>query len=78
LFVLLQPVLSKLGVQLDPRTAQALIKQEPGLAGKVLYSIKQALGSMNNDMQVCSEPAALAYTSLTQQIVSTQLASNVP
>ncbi|WIA32870.1 hypothetical protein OEZ86_006044 [Tetradesmus obliquus] len=47
----LQPVLAKLGVQLDPRTAQALINREPGLAGKVLYSIKQALGSMNKDMQ---------------------------
>jgi hypothetical protein len=49
---LLQPVLAKLGVQLDPRTAQALINREPGLAGKVLYSIKQALGSMSKDMQV--------------------------
>jgi hypothetical protein len=52
LCALLQPVLAKLGVQLDPRTAHALINREPGLAGKVLYSIKQALGSMSKDTQV--------------------------
>jgi hypothetical protein len=57
--VLLQPVLAKLGVQLDPRTAQALINQEPGLAGKLLYSIKQALGSMSKDMQVRPQPVEL-------------------
>lgn len=53
--LLLQPTLTKLGVRMDTRTAQALINKESGLAGKVLYSIIQALGSMKKDLQVCDD-----------------------
>eukprot|EP00879_Flechtneria_rotunda_P030182 GHRR01032781.1.p1 GENE.GHRR01032781.1~~GHRR01032781.1.p1 ORF type:complete len:295 (+),score=115.10 GHRR01032781.1:141-1025(+) len=58
-YVMLQPVLSKLGVQFDTRTAQALINKEPGLAAKVLYAIKQSLGTMDKNTQ------ALDHTSRT-------------
>lgn len=47
-----QPTLSKLGVQLDTRTAQALISKEPGLAAKVLLSIKQQLDGLTTNLQV--------------------------
>eukprot|EP00775_Hariotina_reticulata_P002553 gene2553-2855_t len=48
----LQPTLAKLGVPLDTRTARALINKEAGLAGKVLYNIKQAVSAMNATTQV--------------------------
>lgn len=47
-----QPTLSRLGVQLDTRTAQALINKEPGLAAKVLLSIKQQLEGLTTNLQV--------------------------
>jgi hypothetical protein len=39
-------------VQLDTRTAQALINKEPGLAAKVLLSIKQQLDGLTTNLQV--------------------------
>jgi hypothetical protein len=48
----LQPTLSKLGVKMDTRTAQALINTEPGLAPKVLLSIKQQLEGLAINLQV--------------------------
>jgi len=50
-----QPTLAKLGVQLDTRTAQALINKEPGLAAKVLLSIKQQLDSLTTNLQVTQQ-----------------------
>lgn len=47
-----QPTLSKLGVQLDTRTAQALINKEPGLAAKILLAIKQQLEQLLTNLQV--------------------------
>jgi hypothetical protein len=37
---------------MDTRTAQALINKEPGLAPKVLLSIKQQLEGMATNLQV--------------------------
>lgn len=53
-----QPTLSRLGVQLDTRTAQALINKEPGLAAKVLLSIKQQLDGLTTNLQVMPPAAA--------------------
>jgi hypothetical protein len=39
-------------VKLDTRTAQALINKEPGLAAKVLLSIKQQLDGLSTNLQV--------------------------
>lgn len=42
---------------MDTQTAQALINKQPGLAVKVLYSIKQALDSKSKDFQVSDDPS---------------------
>jgi hypothetical protein len=56
----LQPTFEKLGIQLDTRVSQALVRGEPGLAGKLLYSIKQAVGSINQESQA-SSPAIVKF-----------------
>lgn len=48
----LGPTLSRLGIRLDARTVSALIAHERGAAGQLLYSIKQAVGSLQLNLQV--------------------------
>lgn len=48
----LQKSFLKLGVKFDTRTANALMREEPGVALRLLYSLKQNLGQVNKDVQV--------------------------
>lgn len=50
----LQPQASfqKLGIKFDSRTANALMREEPGVALRLLYSLKQNLTQMHKDVQV--------------------------
>lgn len=49
---LLQPTFTRLGVKYDARTAQALLRREPGLAGQLLYSVRAALGGLDANVKV--------------------------
>ncbi|KAG2448325.1 hypothetical protein HYH02_006909 [Chlamydomonas schloesseri] len=46
----LQPTFSKLGVHMDTRVANMLIREEAGVAPRLLYSIKQNLGSIQKTL----------------------------
>ncbi|GFR40940.1 hypothetical protein Agub_g1600 [Astrephomene gubernaculifera] len=46
----LQPTFNKLGVQLDTRVANMLIREELGVAPRLLYSIKQNLASIQKTL----------------------------
>ena len=48
-----QTTFLKLGVKFDTRTANSLMREEPGVAMRLLYSLKQNLGQVNKDVQVC-------------------------
>ena len=48
----MQSSLLKLGVKFDTRTANALMREEAGVALRLLYSLKQNLGQVNKDVQV--------------------------
>lgn len=37
---------------MDTRTANSLMREEAGVAAKLLYTIKQTLGQLNKDLQV--------------------------
>ena len=43
----------RLQIPFDTRVANALMREEAGIALRMLYSIKQALGHMKSDLQVC-------------------------
>ena len=47
-----QTTFLKLGVKFDTRTANSLMREEPGVAMRLLYSLKQNLGQVNKDVQV--------------------------
>eukprot|EP00955_Chlamydomonas_euryale_P065098 359155-Chlamydomonas_euryale.AAC.2 len=49
----LQASFQKLGVKFDSRTANALMREEPGVALRLLYSLKQSLSQVHKDVQVC-------------------------
>lgn len=53
---LLQPTFSRLNIHLDTRTSNALMRQEAGVALRLLYTIKQALSQLNVDLQVSWPP----------------------
>ena len=48
----MQSSLLKLGVKFDTRTANSLMREEAGVALRLLYSLKQNLGQVNKDVQV--------------------------
>ena len=48
----LQTSFLKLGVKFDTRTANALMREEAGVALRLLYSLKQNLGQVNKGVQV--------------------------
>mmetsp|Transcript_35241 Transcript_35241/g.78424 ORF Transcript_35241/g.78424 Transcript_35241/m.78424 type:complete len:1824 (+) Transcript_35241:146-5617(+) len=47
----LQPTFSRLGIKFDTRTANSLMREEPGVAVRLLYSVKQNLGQVHKDVQ---------------------------
>ncbi|KAL6765964.1 protein associated with central pair microtubule complex [Haematococcus lacustris] len=47
----LQPVFKRLNIQFDSRTANALMREEPGVALRLLYSIKQNLSQVKKDVE---------------------------
>jgi hypothetical protein len=47
----LQPTLSKLGVQLDTRTVTAIVREEKGIAARLVYMLKMSLDSIVRDVQ---------------------------
>lgn len=47
-----QPTFNRLGVKYDSRTAQGLLRGDPGLAGQLLYSVHQALSGMATNAKV--------------------------
>ncbi|KAG1668074.1 hypothetical protein FOA52_010484 [Chlamydomonas sp. UWO 241] len=46
----LQASFQKLGIKFDSRTANSLMREEPGVALRLLYSMKQNLGQLHKDM----------------------------
>jgi hypothetical protein len=42
----------KLGIKFDSRTANSLMREEPGVALRLLYSLKQSLSQVHKDVQV--------------------------
>lgn len=49
-FTRLQPTFQKLGIPMDTRVANALIREEPGVAARLLYSIKQNVTNLNKSL----------------------------
>ncbi|KAG2499886.1 hypothetical protein HYH03_002175 [Edaphochlamys debaryana] len=49
-FTRLQPTFTKLGVHMDTRVANMLIREEAGVAPRLLYSIKQNVASMHKSL----------------------------
>jgi hypothetical protein len=56
-----QPTFQKLGIPLDTRVANALIREEPGVAARLLYSIKQNIANLNKSLTVrcCTHSACI-------------------
>jgi hypothetical protein len=48
----MQPTFNRLGVQYDSRTAQGLMRGEPGLAARLLAAVKAALDGMVTNARV--------------------------
>jgi len=48
-----QSTILKLGVKFDTRTANSLMREEAGVAMRLLYALKQNLGQVSKDVQVC-------------------------
>ena len=46
-----QPTLSKLGVQLDTRTVTSVVREEKGVASKLVYQLKMKLDVMSRDVE---------------------------
>ena len=42
----------RLNIPFDTRVANALMREEPGVALRLLYSIKQTMTQMKNDLEV--------------------------
>ncbi|GMH35763.1 hypothetical protein BSKO_03631 [Bryopsis sp. KO-2023] len=51
----LQPTFLELGIQFDSRTANKLIREEKGVAPRLLYSLRQVIRAMNTNMQITME-----------------------
>jgi hypothetical protein len=49
---LLQPTFKTLGIALDSRAADALIKQQPGAALQLLSQVRQAVKTVSTNLQV--------------------------
>ncbi len=62
-FTRLQPTFNKLGVHIDTRIANSLMREEAGVAPRLLYSIKQSLSNVQKTLSV-RRPAQLACTAL--------------
>lgn len=52
LFLWLQPTFKRLGVPFDTRAANSLMREEAGVALRLLYAVKQSLGRVNKDVEV--------------------------
>mmetsp|Transcript_23743 Transcript_23743/g.58199 ORF Transcript_23743/g.58199 Transcript_23743/m.58199 type:complete len:773 (+) Transcript_23743:84-2402(+) len=61
-FTRLQPTLSKLGVQLDTRTVTAIVREEKGIAARLVYMLKMSLDSIVRDVQTSKLSGKLART----------------
>eukprot|EP00798_Chlamydomonas_sp_ICE-L_P002728 gene2728-12601_t len=64
----LQPSFKKLGIPFDTRTANSLMKEEPGVALRLLYSIKQSVGSLQKELTKFQHTGSLGkeYGAVTQ------------
>ncbi|MEW5317265.1 MAG: hypothetical protein WDW38_008576 [Sanguina aurantia] len=69
-FTRLQPTFTKLGVRMDTRTANSLMREEAGVAAKLLYTIKQTLGQLNKDLQKLDASGKLGRTMGTSTVAS--------
>lgn len=48
----MQPTFKRLNIQFDTRMANALMREDAGVALRLLYAIKQSLGQVNKDLDV--------------------------
>lgn len=55
-----QPVFKRLNIAFDSRTANALMREEPGVALRLLYGVKQSLEQVNKDLEVSGHSCSLA------------------
>lgn len=51
-----QTTFQKLGVKFDSRTANAVMREEPGVALRLLYALRQSLGQVQKDVTVRTLP----------------------
>jgi hypothetical protein len=52
-----QPTFKRLGIAMNTRVANSMMREEPGVAMRLLYSVKQNIGSLSKDLQVRSSRA---------------------
>ena len=53
----LQPTFERLGIKYDARTARALLDRQPGLAARLLASVRGAFAALDSNAQVRARPA---------------------
>lgn len=50
-----QPTFKRLGITMNTRVANSLMREEPGVALRLLYAVKQSLGQVITDLDVSSQ-----------------------
>lgn len=48
----LQPTFKRLGIPMNTQTANALMREESGVAAKLLYDVKQSMASLDKNLKV--------------------------
>ncbi len=57
----LQPTFKRLGINMNTRIANSMMREEAGVALRMLYSIKQNMGQLNKGLQVLTRTSILSW-----------------